>query len=107
MCANCQTKRRRSHDERRYSQGIFEGKRLVPSDDEMEMDYRVYYRTFSGRMTKKRYQLIRRICRFYSRSFRYSCGHDWDCCGCLCGHSMTFTYKHNQVKIRISYSYNY
>ena len=70
-----------------------------------EYDYRRFERVFSGRITKKRWQLIHRFCRLHS--YRIPVYSDYDCTGQLCGKDMEFTYKHNQVVIRLSMSYDY
>ena len=72
-----------------------------------DYDYRCYERVFTGRMTKARWKIIDRFCRLHSFRPRYRCGHDWDCCGCFCGQSMSFEYKHNQVSITFTQSFNY
>lgn len=36
------------------------------------------------------------------------CGHEWDCCGCLCGQSMDYEYlKKGVFKVTFSQSFNY
>lgn len=75
--------------------------------DNSDYDYCNYERTFSGRMTKARYKILDRFCRIRSRSPRYRCGHEHDCCGCLCGQRMELTYSQGQVKIILSHSFNY
>lgn len=75
--------------------------------EESDFDYRKYERVFSGRMTKKRYKIIDRFCRTRSRRPRYRCGHDFDCCGCMCGQHLSFSYQKNQVIIYLQHSYNY
>jgi hypothetical protein len=77
------------------------------STEESEMDYRIYERIFSGRMTKRRYKIIESFCRRYTYRPYYNCGHEYDCCGCFCGQNMSFTYKQNQVVIRFTQSFNY
>lgn len=74
---------------------------------ESDFDYRTYERTFSGRMTKARWKIIDSFCRAHSYHPRYRCGHDYDCCGCFCGQGMKFTYKHNQITVGFSQSFNY
>lgn len=70
-----------------------------------DMDYREYERVFSGRMTKLRYKTLDRFCRTNTYSER--CHHEHDCCGCMCGQKLSFTYYRNQVKIRLTQSFNY
>lgn len=74
---------------------------------EGDIDYRDFERIFSGRMTKGRWKIIDRYCRVKSRSPRYGCGHDWDCCGCQCGQNLSFKYTRNAVIISLSMSFNY
>lgn len=80
-------------------------KKFIPIN--CDIDYREYERTFSGRMTKKRWQIIDRFCRLQSYRPTYRCGHEWDCCGCFCGQNMSFTYNRNQVVISFTQSFNY
>lgn len=75
--------------------------KLVDSD----LEFRLYERTFTGRMTKLRWKILSSWCR--RKSWSQHCGHDWDCCGCLHAQSCGFTYKHNQVTIRIQHSFSY
>lgn len=36
------------------------------------------------------------------------CGHEWDCCGCLCGQSMQYEYiKKGVFKVIFTQSFNY
>lgn len=67
--------------------------------------YRKYERCFSGRMTKKRWQIISSFCR--RNSYRNHIASDYDCTGQLCGHYMEFEYKLNQVVVRLDMSYDY
>jgi hypothetical protein len=73
---------------------------------ETDMDRREYTRQFTGRMTKERYSIIDRYCRKASYTTGY-CGHEWDCCGCLCSQSLSFTYKQNQTIITLVQTFNY
>lgn len=85
-----------------------------------DYDYRLLERTFVGRMTKKRYQLLRA----YTRStpdrapygispagYAYTCGCEHDCCGHLVSESMALIIEPegNLFKITIKYlaSFNY
>lgn len=72
---------------------------------ERDMDEAIYERSFTGRMTKQRYKILDRLCR--ANSFRRYCGHEYDCCGCLCSQSMSFEYKRNQVVITLTQNFNY
>ena len=91
----------------------FKNFKPLPDSD---YDYQKYERNFSGRMTKARWKKLTRFARIFSNThiygtspngYAYRCGHEHDCCGCLCGQSMNVDYKHNQVKIFLSLSYNY
>jgi DNA modification methylase len=68
-------------------------------------DNKNYERSFSGRLTPKRYKLLERFCRKNTYSSR--CYHKWDCCGCLCRQDMSIIYKHNRVTITLVQSFNY
>lgn len=70
-----------------------------------DIEYRTYTREFSGRMTKGRWKILDRYCRKHSWSTH--CGHEWDCCGCLCGQYASFAYSANQVTVSITQSFNY
>lgn len=81
-----------------------------------DFDYKVSERTFSGKMTKTRYKIIDRYVRklnnthIYGTSrngYAYRCGCKHDCCGCLSSQNMQFTYKHNQVTLIFTQSFNY
>jgi hypothetical protein len=72
-----------------------------------EFDRAIYERTFSGRLTKKRYKAISRWCRIASMRPYYRCGHDYDCCGCMCGQYAEFDYNRNQVTVTLVQSFNY
>lgn len=73
--------------------------------DTSEYDYRVYQRSFSGRMTKKRWKKIDAYCR--RNSFSSRCGCEHDCCGHLCRQHFSFTYSLNQLVINVTRSFNY
>lgn len=72
---------------------------------ESQYDYKKFERCFSGRITKKRWQLINSFCR--RQSYRIHICSDYDCTGKLCGQYMNFSYKHNQVVITLTMSYDY
>jgi hypothetical protein len=73
--------------------------------DGSDYDYRKYERSFSGRMTKRRWQIINRFCRH--QTYRIHIASDYDCTGQCCGQSMEFTYSRNQVIVRLCRSYDY
>lgn len=70
-------------------------------------DYRKYVRVLSGRITKERYKAISSYCRKFSRTPIYRCGHEHDCCGCLCGQQMSFTNSQHAIIITLVHRYNY
>lgn len=70
-------------------------KRVYIGDDDAE----TYQRVFSGRLTKGRYKALQRYCKSRTRSGFGYCGHDWDCCGCVCRTEMELAYKHNLVTL--------
>lgn len=73
---------------------------------EGDMDYNVSQYSFSGKMTKLRWKLLDRYVR--KNSFSGSnCGHEWDCCGCLCSRTISLTYSANQVTITQTENFNY
>lgn len=71
-----------------------------------EYDYKIYERHFSGRITKGRYKKIDSFCRKNSFRSRH-CGHEYDCCGCLCSQRLEFSYQKNQITITLTQSFNY
>jgi hypothetical protein len=73
---------------------------------ESDIDYSIYKRVFSGKITKKRYLKINKYCR--KKSFRATnCGCSYDCCGCLSSQKLTFEYKQNQIIVILNHSFNY
>jgi hypothetical protein len=71
-----------------------------------DCDYRTFQKKISGRITKMRWKLLDS----YARRLSFSggnCGHEWDCCGCLCGRKVYMDYKYNQLIITITEQYNY
>lgn len=65
--------------------------------------YQQENRILIGRLTRRRYNLLRRIARNfidrapYGRSpagYPYRCGHDHDCCGCIIGTFGGLTIQH-------------
>lgn len=88
-----------------------------------DYDHHEQTRTITGRITKKRYEIIRRYMKHYNERFRapygrsergypYTCGHDHDCCGCLCRASMYLDFSSidtfvSKVVLTIDKSFNY
>lgn len=81
----------------------FKSKKFIVVDG--DFDYTTLQRTFTGRMTRLRWKIISDFCR--KKSGYQHCGHEWDCCGCMHSQSVSFDYKHNQVTVSISQSFNY
>lgn len=80
--------------------------RTVSSD----MDTRVSEAKISGRFTKKRFKTISSFIRkTYNLGRLGFCGHDFDCCGCLCGQYAEINYlpKESAISIQLSESFNY
>lgn len=73
--------------------------------NDSDYEYAIFTRSFTGRMTKLRYRIIAHFCR--SRSFSSHCSHEYDCCGCMHSQRLDFTYKHNQVIVTLTMSFNY
>lgn len=78
-------------------------------DEEHQNDIDVLHsvRTFSGKMTKLRWKILNRFARTRTVSSFGGCGHQWDCCGCLCSQHVSVSYKHNKVKIIFTQHFNY
>lgn len=90
---------------------------------EYDFDRQTAQRIISGRLTRKRYELISKAVRKwnnehsapYGRSqngYAYNCGCEYDCCGCMTGESLYLnltTIGVNRVQIKITYSigFNY
>jgi len=77
------------------------------STQKSDYDYKVFYKLLKGKLTKCRYKMLDRFCR--KNSFQSSCGHSYDCCGCVCGQKVSFIHNPATQKtlITISVSYNY
>jgi len=71
-----------------------------------ELDYSIFERSFSGRMTERRKKIIENYCNLHSHNVE-DCGCSHDCCGCFLGENMIFTYRQNQVVITHCMYYNY
>lgn len=96
--------------------------RNFKSIDEPDDDFAVQksQRVIVGQLTKKRYLRIKRYAKAhtntapYGRSesgHAYRCGHDYDCCGCLCSERMYVDYKPHwkghKVTLTFVQSFNY
>jgi hypothetical protein len=81
-------------------------KRLIASPESYN-DYRVYTRVLNGLITPLRLRILLEFARRFNSVKFGGCGHDFDCCGCLCGQHMDVHYNEQSVTIRVTYSYNY
>jgi hypothetical protein len=83
-----------------------------------DIDSVVYTRFLSGRITKKRFEIIKRFVKTYNHAmsapygvspngYAYRCGHDWDCCGCLTSTSITMSAAKNEILLVLQSNYNY
>lgn len=72
---------------------------------EGDYDYEVATYSFSGRMTKLRWELLDRYTRKHSNSFHCGCQHD--CCGCVSTTNMSFEYAKNLVTLTSKITFNY
>jgi hypothetical protein len=85
-------------------------------------DYCVKSRTMTGRLTQKRYEILRRYVRKYNRDnsalygvspngYAYTCGCERDCCGCLTRTRMDVDFqnfgRYAIITLFVSESYNY
>jgi hypothetical protein len=68
---------------------------------ESDGDSVIAKRFISGRLTPKRYEIVKRYVRTFNRDnqfpygvspsgYAYTCGHEHDCCGCSTGKGMDF-----------------
>lgn len=89
-------------------------------DDEPSFEMQVSTRVITGRLTKQRYKLLQRYCRkkterapygYSPNGYRYHCGHEYDCCGCLMAEYMTMKiephWKGNKITFYFTQSFNY
>ena len=58
------------------------------------------------RLTKKRFKTLHRYARNHSHSIS-NCGHEWDCCGCLCSQRMELIYNYPFITITYSIGFNF
>ncbi len=80
----------------------------LEENSEQEIDSQVFVREISGRMTKRRYQILARYVRVKPmKRDDLRCHHEYDCCGCLCRQSMELQASNNGAKIFLFNSYNY
>ena len=88
-----------------------------------DYDCRIAERIIQGRITPKRYKLLRKIIRTWNHNhnapygysqngYAYNCGCEHDCCGCLIGERMSLIFTSvtptiKKVVIQHSASFNY
>jgi len=71
-----------------------------------DIDYTVYDRIITGRLTPKRYKTIMRYARVRTNRMGH-CGHEWDCCGCLHSTHMAVTFIGSMVYLQYTQQFNY
>jgi len=83
-----------------------------------DFDFTVVQRVIEGRLTKKRYEIVKKFIRGKNNSFKYpygtspngysySCGCSHDCCGCLCSEGIKAEFTKDKIVITHSQSFNY
>jgi hypothetical protein len=73
-----------------------------------DIDFEIAEREIKGRMTPMRYKILSRYARVKSlKRGELYCGHEHDCCGCMCGQSMELIASHNSAKLVLAISFNY
>lgn len=88
------------------------------SSNESDFDTRVSVRTLTGNMTEARRERLDLIARLYTEShsapygvspngYAYTCGHEWDCCGCLIHDFMEVEHTESGSTIKIIQTFNY
>lgn len=80
-------------------------KRIDGPDGTLDSDTKYYARSFTGKLTKARAAKLDYICSRHT--WRESCGHKWDCCGCQFQESWRWVYAAGQVTIIIKKDFNY
>ncbi len=68
------------------------------------MDFTTSMKIIKGRITYNRYKRLQSYSRKHSQSL--NCGHDWDCCGCVCRTNMEVIINPSQTKLSILYTVN-
>jgi len=83
-----------------------------------DLDSVVFTRFLSGRITKKRYEIIKSYCKRYNRinsapygvspnGYAYCCGCEFDCCGCIISTSITMSAAKDEILLVLQSNYNY
>lgn len=70
-----------------------------------DMDIELAIRPIVGNVTKERFKTLYRIARKHTESLR--CGHDWDCCGCVCRRYVDVVRHNGVLSIRVEQHRNY
>ena len=88
-------------------------------DNDSIDSWEYWYREIDAKkLTKERYQLIKRYVKRHNRQwfapygtsrqgYPYTCGHEWDCCGCIIRNRMTIEFISGKLVIHHFISYNY
>jgi hypothetical protein len=83
-----------------------------------EVDYTLAERKIEGRLTKKRWEIIRNYVKRYNynnespygvspNGYSYNCGCEHDCCGCLSKRYLQMLNNTNKVVLQLFVHYNY
>jgi hypothetical protein len=83
-----------------------------------DLDSLVLTRFLSGRITKKRFEIIKRYVKTYNHAmsapygispngYAYTCGCEYDCCGCLISTSVTMSAAKNEILLVLQSNFNY
>jgi hypothetical protein len=87
-------------------------------DGDYGYGYAIYERTLVGRITPKRWAIVRNYVKRYNHEnkypygvsrngYAYRCGCSHDCCGCLVRTSMDIIPNAQTISIRLYQSFNY
>lgn len=71
-----------------------------------DIDHTIYDRIITGRLTRRRYEIIMRYARIKSRRLG-NCGHEWDCCGCLHATYMDVKFIGSMIYLQYTQHFNY
>lgn len=92
-------------------------RRFIVSD-ETDDNVSVYVRELNGSMTEARRNIVDTFVKRYNQDnsapygvspngYPYTCGHEWDCCGCMIDNYMTVVYENDKTVLRIIQSFNF
>lgn len=79
---------------------VYKFKAVDGDIDYTKLEYSLY-----GRMTKGRYKILDRYVR--KNNFHTHCGHEWDCCGCMCKQTMDLKKVDNSWVLSAVQHYNF